>query len=273
MNTAIKKYKRDCAVLLYDLDGTVLYSYQAAKSIPGASLIKLPYVYFCCGQLDEGVHTLEEKITYTAKWYHGGAGIIRTQGYGKEYTIAQLIEYALKYSDNVAYDMLVHFFGTSGFNAMVRNWGYSVTISENTRFPNVTADFMRTAMEKMAAAKSNGKCYKIAWSALCSSTQSYVRPVIGGNEVAVKYGSISERYHETCYIGGEHPYILVILSGASGYSPDATFVKTVAEYAKALAEESRAQVTTTTTTTTTTAAAVIKTTDAATDAVVCNLQR
>lgn len=271
MNTAIKKYKRDCAVLLYDLDGTVLYSYQAAKSIPGASLIKLPYVYFCCGQLDEGVHTLEEHITYTAEWYHGGAGIIRTQGYGKEYTIAQLIEYALKYSDNVAYDMLVHFFGTSGFNAMVGNWGYSVTISENTRFPNVTADFMRTAMEKMAAAKSNGKCYKIAWSALCSSTQSYVRPVIGGSEVAVKYGSISERYHETCYIGGEHPYILVILSGASGYSPDAAFVKTIAGYAKALAEESRAQVTTTTTTTT--AAAVIKTTDAATDAVVCNLQR
>ena len=46
----VSQYKRGCAVLLESLDGTELYSYHPDTLIPGASLIKLPYVYYCCTQ-------------------------------------------------------------------------------------------------------------------------------------------------------------------------------------------------------------------------------
>ena len=77
MNRLVKNYKRNCAVLLTAADGTVLYSYQPDTAISGASLIKLPYVYFCCQQLSGGVRSLSDKVTYTKSWYHGGSGIIQ----------------------------------------------------------------------------------------------------------------------------------------------------------------------------------------------------
>jgi|GEM_PF-3707703 len=252
MDKLIKKYNKNCAVLVYSMDGETLYSYHPDTAISGASLIKLPYVYYCCTQLSAGVRSLDETITYTSSWYHGGAGIIRLGGYGKVYTISQLIDYAMRYSDNVAYDMLVYLFGIDGFNAMVRSWGYSVSISKNTRFPSVTAAFMRTSMANIQKMSDAGECWRIAWNALVNSVQSYVRDAIGsGNDIAVKYGSISAQYHEVCYVDGAHPYILVILSGATNYTPDVTFVQNVASCAQEIADAYAASLTTTTTTTTT----------------------
>ena len=267
MDKLIKKYNKNCAVLVYSMDGETLYSYHPDTAISGASLIKLPYVYYCCTQLSAGVRSLDETITYTSSWYHGGAGIIRLGGYGKVYTISQLIDYAMRYSDNVAYDMLVYLFGIDGFNAMVRSWGYSVSISQNTRFPSVTAAFMRTSMENMQKKSNAGECWRIAWSALVNSVKSYVRDTIGnGNDIAVKYGSIPAQYHEVCYVDGAHPYILVILSGATNYTPDVTFVQNVASCAQEIADAYAASLTTTTTTTTTTTMTTTTTTTTTTTA-------
>ena len=262
MNRLVKNYKRNCAVLLTAADGTVLYSYQPDTAISGASLIKLPYVYFCCQQLSAGVRTLQDSVTYTSSWYHGGSGIIRKNGYNKTYTVAQLIDYALRYSDNVAYDMLVYLFGMQGFNDMVRDWGFSVQIGA-THFPPVTARFMTAAMMKMQAASQYGKCWQIAWDALTGSVQSYVRDTLGITGTAVKYGLISTQYHETCYIPGEVPCTLVILSGAVNYKPDVSFVQNVSRTAKAMIDCYAAQLHAETTTAAETETAQITTTETA----------
>ena len=251
MNTLIRNYPRNCAILLTCTDGTTLFSYQPNVKISGASLIKLPYVYYCCTQLTNGVRSLSETMTYTSSWYHGGSGIIRKNGYGKKYTIAQLLDYALRYSDNVAYDMLVYLFGIHDFNSMVDSWGYSVHISETTRFPAVTASFMQTAMQKMHDSSQAGECWKIAWDALLHSQKSYVRDTIGG-EIAVKYGSIPAQYHEVCFVNGDPSYILVILSGAVNYTPDVKFVQNTASCMKNMMDQyTEAKHTTTVITTTT----------------------
>lgn len=255
MDKIAKKYGSKCAVMLYSMDGTVLYSYNPNTMISGASLIKLPYVVFCCQQLEKGVRSLSESLKYTSSFYHGGSGIIRKNGYGKSYTISQLIDYALRYSDNVAYDMLVYLFGTKGFNDMVKGWGYSVSISAYHRFPPVSANFMRTAMEIMHAHANDAKCWKTAWQALNGSTVSRVREQLGtkNGQIAVKYGCIAAQYHETCYVDGDAPYILVILSPATNYKPDVTYLKNIAKTAaKIVNEHEAAKLTATTTTTTTT---------------------
>ena len=255
MNTLVKKYSNSCAVMLYSMDGSVLYSYRPDTMISGASLIKLPYCIYVCQQIEKGERSLTDTLKYTSKFYHGGSGIIRKNGYNKTYTISQLIDYTLRYSDNVGYDMLVYLFGTKGFNDMVKSWGYNVSISAYTRFPAVSANFMKTAMEKMQAHSNDGKSWKTAWAALNGSAVSRVREQIGtkNGEIAVKYGSISAQYHETCYIAGDTPYILVILSPAKSYKPDVTFVKNIAKTAvKIVNEHEQAKRTTTTTTTTTT---------------------
>lgn len=251
MARLIKAHKYNSAVLVYSMDGEVLYSYQPNTLISGASLIKLPYVYYCCTQLSNGVHSLSDTVTYTESWYHGGSGVIRRGAYGKKYTVAQLIDYTLRYSDNVAYDMLVYLFGTDGYNKMVDSWGYNVHISKYTRFPAVSASFMKTSMQKMQAKSTAGESWKIAWTALNESTNNYSRKAIGGkNKIAIKYGNIASQWHEVCYVSGDTPYILVILSGANGYGADVSFVTGVAKTADKMVKEHYAAKTTTTVTTT-----------------------
>lgn len=243
MNTLIKNYGRTCAVEIYSMEDGMLYAYQKDQMITGASLIKLPYCFYVCCKITEGEHSLDETMTYTSSWYHGGSGIIRKNGYGKTYTVRQLLDYALRYSDNVAYDMLVYKFGISGFNEMVKKWGYSVSLGQvSPRFPNVSADFMRCAMQNMATHARNGEAWSVAWTALNESTSTYVRGVLGNADtpVAVKYGNVSTVWHEACYVDGETPYILVILSSATNMSPNTTFLKNVAACAGRIVDEHNA---------------------------------
>lgn len=251
MDRAIRNYGYTSAVYLYSFEEGLLYSHNPNTMILGASLIKLPYAYYCCMQIEAGVRSADELMTYTADFYHGGAGIIRKGAYGTQYSLGTLIDYSLRYSDNVAYDMLVAAFGIDDFNAMIRQWGYSVSISQYTRFPSVSAAFMKCAMEKMHAKSADGAIWQTAWTALNESVLSYARDAIGGEtEIAVKYGQVETSYHEVLYVDGEHPYILVILTKTSNYVKPVSFMEKIAVNAAALVAEATASETTTTETTT-----------------------
>ncbi|MBR3268437.1 MAG: serine hydrolase [Oscillospiraceae bacterium] len=242
LENEIKKYKRGCAVLLEGVDGTELYSYHADTLIPGASLIKLPYVYYCCTQIEAGKFSLDDTMTYTSKFKQGGSGVVQESAEGTKFTLRELMDYALRYSDNSAYYMLVTKFGAKGFNQMTQYWGHpKIRIAEEARFPSVTASFINAAMQKMYNKRSSGDCWKNAWDALVNSKRSYAREIIGGtDDIAVKYGSIAKQYHEAILVDGEKPYVLVLLSGATDYEPDETFVKNVIADAKEIAEQYRA---------------------------------
>lgn len=177
-------------------------------------------------------------MTYIEKYRQGGSGIVSESAYGTEYTLKQLMEYSLKYSDNTAYYMLVDKFGAKGFNQMTADWGHArIKISVEKRFPSLTASFMRAAMKKMYLKRGDGECWENAWNALVNSERSYARDIIGGTgDIAVKYGSIEKQYHETILVDGDAPYILVLLSGAVDYDPDEDFVKKVIADAKEIAD-------------------------------------
>jgi hypothetical protein len=229
------------------MDGEELYSYNADSPVFCASVIKLPYAVFVCREIEAGKKSLDDTFTYTSSWYHGGSGIIQYNGYGVQYTVRQLLDYMLRYSDNVAYDALVYLFGTDGFNEMVKKWGYSVTLgTPSPRWPYITSSFMRVSMEQMALHSSDGGAWAVAWDALCHSEDVLTRSVLGNDEteVAIKYGQVSYVYHEVCYVGGETPYLLIILTGTSNYNSsslfrDPDFVKKAASLAGSIVSEYR----------------------------------
>lgn len=238
LDKVVRGYSRDCMVLLATADGDVIYTYQPDKMIYGASLIKLAYAVYACQQLDAGVHSLDETMTYTSSWYHGGSGIIRKNGYGKSYTIRQLLDYSLRYSDNVAYDMLIYLFGEDGFNDMLAAWGYpQIHISKaETHFPSVNVRFMRRSMMEMQQHSHEGECWETCWTALVNSTEIKMRQYLtdGDVDAAVKFGQISSVYHEACYVDDTTPYVLVVLTSITSNTPNTTFLKNVAVAARSL---------------------------------------
>lgn len=236
MQKIIDGYPFECAVSVYSLDKGYLFQHDSNKYLPGASTIKLIYAYYCCTQIEQGNHSLDEKVTYQSKHKVGGAGSIQNTEYGSVWTIEQLIYKALNESDNVAYYMLIDTFGKTGFNKMVRDWGYETQLG-SYNYPNVSPELLNTAMLKVhnKAVSSKNDCWKIAWEALLKSTQSEIRMEIDYCATAVKYGRTYEYYNEVCYVDSESPYIIVIMSKTNNDDErkygDEKFFRSVAECA------------------------------------------
>lgn len=254
LDSFVKNYPYNSSVILYCMDGKTLYSNAPNRVYYGASMIKLPYVYYCCTQLENGVHSLSETVTYTADDYHGGSGVIIHRGVGEKYTIEQLIDYSLRYSDNVAHDMLVRLFGTEGFNKMMSDWGYSnVKLYSYNHFADLTPDFILTSMRKMQQMSTNsGKSWQTAWNALLGSEGLRIKNYFSKESVAGKYGLYSGVYHEVCYFGGNEPYILVVMTNINDYNVNDKYMTNIAAAARAevnkyTAEKEAAKTTTTTT--------------------------
>ena len=64
---------------------------------------------------------MDEEITYTADLHVGAAGIIQDGEYGERYTVRQLIEYMIVYSDNTALSMLKSWFPVSEFKEWINS--------------------------------------------------------------------------------------------------------------------------------------------------------
>lgn len=213
MQSIVDDYPFDCSVIVYSMDNGEIFSHNTNEKMYAASTIKLAYAYFCCTQIENGVHSLEETITYTPEVYSDGSGEIQYMHYGTQLSVKQLLEYTMKYSDNVGYNMLIRIFGTDGFNRMMQDWGYDIHITFLNGYDSVTAEMLKDFMLKMVSKKSDGESWKIVWNALNNSTDSIIRPEISSvGDIAVKFGTVEFIYHEVCYIDSDSPYILVVMT-------------------------------------------------------------
>lgn len=213
MNKIIREYPFECAVSVYSLEKGYLFQHNANKYLPGASTIKLIYAYYCCTQIEQGKHSLDEKVTYQSKHTVGGAGSVQNTEYGSVWTVEQLIYKALNESDNAAYYMLIDTFGKTDFNKMVRDWGYDTQLG-SYNYPDVSPELLNTAMLKVhnKVVSSKNDCWAVVWDALLKSIQSEIRMEINYCDTAVKYGLTYGYYNEVCYVDSESPYIIVIMS-------------------------------------------------------------
>ena len=233
MEKAIANYPHNCEVLLYSYKYGRLFSHNTKQTMMGASMIKVPYVYFCCTQIEKGKHSLDEKVVYKEEHYYGSMGKIQYSEFGSEWTIRTLIDYTLRYSDNVAYFMLMSVFGKDDFNKMAGKWGNGPQLGERN-YPDVNAEFVKTAMFEMQQKSSDGECWQVAWNALLNSTDVTVRETLTNRNIAAKLGTTTGYYHEVYYADGYSPYILVIMTEVDGKTKDEKFMQKIADIANKL---------------------------------------
>ena len=94
------------AALYKDIETGYTYSYNADTSFFAASLTKAPYCMYLFDLAANGKCDLEQKLTYTEKIGSNGTGKVKNSPFGTQFTVSQLIEYTLRYSDNAALRML-----------------------------------------------------------------------------------------------------------------------------------------------------------------------
>lgn len=215
-------YKFEMSFYYKDLVSGYSIEYRADEIYQTASVIKAPYVKYL---LTSGVD-LTKTLTMTNK--QGGSLHIDEQPLGTKFTVKELMEYAIRYSDNTAYYMLNEEFGFEGFNDYAKSLGIASNAANNLtlmfpkpRFGYLSARDAGLYFEDIARyieqGSENAKMLK-GW--LTSTTvEGMLADALGKTyDVAHKYGlqdlgnAYSRAYHDAAIVYAPQPYVLTILT-------------------------------------------------------------
>ena len=211
----IAKYGKGVSVFYRDIKSGEEYFYNPDKNYFIASLIKAPYVvyvYRCILADENGEIKLAQKYEYLESDYREGTGKIKNMEFGTELTLAQLISYAIRWSDNVAMDKLRKLFPVSGF----KEWAIDIEL------PHID-DINSSAVNGVICAKCAAAYIEAVYnfieennpysSVLKEHMLNTINPMIYANYPFVrKYGWATDSFHDMGIVYNEkRPYLIAIL--------------------------------------------------------------
>ena len=197
-----------------DLDNGYSFGKGENYSSYAASVSKLPAVFYAYHLADAGELDLNKELTYTANYKAGGSGVIQKDPIGSKYKISDLLYKAIRYSDNIAYFMILDEIGGT---ATVRNYwrdlGYTITYTD--RFGNLSPSlgngYIKEVYKYYLDGSENAK--KLVEDMEISDNLDFVK--VDDTPVAHKYGEYTEGggyYNDVSLVFTSHPFALSITS-------------------------------------------------------------
>lgn len=195
------------------IDGAVKFGYNQNKSYFAASTVKAGYALNLYRQVEAGNINLNDTITYKESMYYGGAGIIAQAPYGTVYTIQDLIHYSLKYSDNIAYNMLRDMDGrawVSTYDSMISSIGCASSRLGGKNWINTTARDMVKIMIEIYNYSLTSQYGKSILDDLGNSSWNYFQMSIPDKVCKAKMGYTEEVSTSVGVVYGDKPYIMCV---------------------------------------------------------------
>ncbi len=237
----------------YDILSGESITYKSDEIRYSASLIKALYIYSVYREIDEfeaKEHEFdedgniiylegEEKYNLSEKWvydsrtmYTEGSGEIMNMEDGFELTWAELFDYSLLYSDNIAFAELRKRFGYTSFYKFVAEMGIKGTSED---FMNLSADdcviFLRELYEYFESESKNAQRMKE-----CMVKSKHLELIASQYEEGIcahKYGWDIGAFHDIALILEPQPYIIVIMTDYEDGGKEPTgFVKDIVNLVK-----------------------------------------
>ncbi len=191
------------------------FGYNALTPFHAASTFKLPMNLYLYRQADRGVIDLKEQLTLEERHLEGGTGILKNEKTGTIHSIAQLAEYSIIHSDNIATNMLLEKLERKRVKNFMRTLGAKVVSDEaNTTCPYDLFLYMRETIE---FSRSNSLNSTLLLNHLFNSRhkERIPAPLPEGTRVANKVGTWppEHTYNDVAYVvHPQRPYILAITS-------------------------------------------------------------
>ncbi|MBP1560790.1 MAG: DUF4250 family protein [Oscillospiraceae bacterium] len=178
-----------------------------------ASVMKAPYMLYIYRLALDGEADLEQKVVYTEKYRREGTGAIKDMEFGTEFTVEELIGYALEESDNSAFAMLRELYPEEGYVDYIKSLG--VTHEDDAKAFEHPQLCCETAL-----IYARGVYDFIEEQNPCSEnlrehmTRSRNAMIIGGEgaEVVRKYGWYEGYFSDMAVVYGEKTYLLSIMT-------------------------------------------------------------
>lgn len=212
-------------------------TYNDKQGIYAASTIKAPadiYIYEMAGL---GKVNLDEILTYTGNYYVGGTGIIKNNKVNTKYSVRDLLNYSIVYSDNIAHNMLMDKYGRVNMLNFWQNLGTSSIFVANNNWGNVSArdgiiymdELYRFYLENDKYGEEVMGIFLDAKTKFISSSNNY--------KIANKSGWSGTAIHDASIVFANNPYIVVALSNLGDTDYYMSYFNRVSELASNLHEE------------------------------------
>lgn len=187
----------------------------------------------------EEKYDLSRKWTYNSKtMFVEGSGMIQEEKNGFTLTYLELIEYALKYSDNIALEQLAKVFGYDYYHSMAAELGIA---SKAQGFMHLsTADCIKFLCEIYNYFVSGSEYAEVMKNAMIDSNYSVMIPsAVLPLECAHKYGWDVDAYHDIGIVFHERPFAVAVMTDLDmGNHSDYTYVQKIVKAILKYHEES-----------------------------------
>lgn len=221
--TAINKGYNKCSFIAIRISDGATIAYNANALYNCASSYKALASLYAFKQAEAGVYNLDSLLTYTSADYYPGSGIIKTSSIGSVYTLRQVADYSVRYSDNIAYTMLQRYIDKAGLAAYAKKIGCpNYSNFDSTNWPTVSAldaAFWWAEIYNYSKTSTYGsQLYNI----FLNATHPCIKKALNDEyAVAHKSGSTSYYFHDAGVVHSEDPYILAIYThNPTNYTSD-----------------------------------------------------
>ena len=207
-----EEYERLLAEAIANMPETEAETDENGNPIPaetdenGEPVQKIPEIDF------NRVYDFDKIFTYTSDKSESGSGIIKDSEDGTEYTYLELMEYMLRYSDNVAYKTLKSEYGTQLFASLAYKLN---TTALKKNLSQMTAADGGKVMKAIYEFIDSGEYYsQFMYEAMTTSVHTVMIPYSVGysRKVAHKYGWDVDAYHDMGIVFDNNPYVVVFMS-------------------------------------------------------------
>jgi beta-lactamase class A len=127
MRTLARHAPGAIALDVLDLSTGYTAGFNAARSMPAASTIKLPVMVEVFTQLEAGRFDLQRRLTLLASDKDYGSGELCDEPVGTTYAVSTLVEKMIDISDNTATNMLIRLVGRRSINRRMYELGLAHT--------------------------------------------------------------------------------------------------------------------------------------------------
>ncbi len=211
-------------------------SYNENGVIYGASTVKAPLAIYIYELAEKGETDLDKELTYYPRHYLGGTGKIKDMEQNTSFTIRDLVGYAIKNSDNIAYTMLMEEYGRVNALNYWKDLGTKSIFTTNTNWGGISAYDASIYMKELYDFYLKDNDYSNELMDYFLNTT--FKPLNGEKyNVANKSGWGDGVIHDVSIVFADNPYILVALSSLGDDDEYQSYFSTISEYAYDLHHE------------------------------------
>lgn len=209
-----------------------LFSYNAQRSFPTASIIKLAIMLTAFKREARSPGALAERIVTRRADLIGGSDFMATQPDGARLSVIELIHPMITLSDNTAANVLIAHFGVAAINAAARaagmkhtrlqrkflDYGAIVRHEDNRSTPadmaHLLFEFERGAREGIPTVASSAACREMVEIMLGQTDKEGIPDGVPGVPVANKTGAIDYTRNDVGIVApfGDSPFVLAVMT-------------------------------------------------------------